>query len=629
MANGLPPGFTLDSMQHPANNRPMLRNPDGSVSTEESLTITDPRINSGRPTNIPSIWNGQRFDEDQAVMQALNSGQSFSAFNSIEEAVNAARQRSDMLGETIPADAGTVRPMTGLPPGFTLDSAPVDTGEQMNFADQQVNIGAKGDMRPGDIVQPDLRTSLVAGPTLSGADEIISGAQAPVRATINALTGQGPQGLSENFQQAQAREAAIRAATEEQHPILSTVAEVGGSLPVGGVAAKFIAATPKTVQLSNRAVKAFQTGKAATAGAGIGATQGFLTGDGLEDRTSRAKTGAGIGAATAVGGEKLARAAGAIYNRYATSKLAKALPTFSVIKAKARKFYDASEKAGVHVKSEAVDDFKSIVNQKLQDVEFIPENFPEVTSALRRIEKVLTFNPSLKRLDKARGALKKALGSLNKEDRNMAMIVKSSLDDFVNNLTPQQVTSGDPALAVKFLNEARKLWAQSSKVETLELIMDKARRRAARTGSGANIENVIRQEFDKILNNRNLSRGFSSAELAAIRVVVEGTKKGNRLRLVGKAAPTGIVSGGGGASAGALVGGAIGGPVGAGVGAAAVPAVGAVAKSLADRSTMKAAERVMQNVAAGKPLHVRTPAQLEQLIRRLVIAQTGQLQPAQ
>lgn len=86
-----------------ANNRPMLQNSDGSVSTEESITVTDPRLNGGRPTNIPSIWNGQRLQEGQAVGAAMQSGQRFPAFGSIDEAVQAAQARSSQLGGAVDA----------------------------------------------------------------------------------------------------------------------------------------------------------------------------------------------------------------------------------------------------------------------------------------------------------------------------------------------------------------------------------------------------------------------------------------------------------------------------------------------------------------------------------------------
>jgi len=91
------------------NGRPMLPNADGSVSTEESITITDPRINGGAPTNIPSIWGGQRPPynagtpeaENWAVEKALESKQRFQSYRSIEDAVQAARQRSLELGKAI------------------------------------------------------------------------------------------------------------------------------------------------------------------------------------------------------------------------------------------------------------------------------------------------------------------------------------------------------------------------------------------------------------------------------------------------------------------------------------------------------------------------------------------------
>jgi hypothetical protein len=90
---------------HPTTGRPILPNADGSVSTEESVTLTHPRLNGGRPTNVPSIWNGQRFDpatqEEEIVNQALASGQTFQAYGTIEEAVAAARTRSNALGQVL------------------------------------------------------------------------------------------------------------------------------------------------------------------------------------------------------------------------------------------------------------------------------------------------------------------------------------------------------------------------------------------------------------------------------------------------------------------------------------------------------------------------------------------------
>ena len=107
MANGL-----LRAEKHPETGRPVLDNEDGSFSTEESITVTHPRLNDGKPTNIPSIWNGKRPPmapsdpgfEDYVVEQALKSGQKFPSFNSIDEAVSAAKERSEWLGRSRPGE---------------------------------------------------------------------------------------------------------------------------------------------------------------------------------------------------------------------------------------------------------------------------------------------------------------------------------------------------------------------------------------------------------------------------------------------------------------------------------------------------------------------------------------------
>ncbi len=78
--------------------QPVIANPDGTVSTERSITVTDPRLNGGRPTNIPSLWDGVQLGEQEAVTRALQSGQTYQSFNSIDEAVQAAKARSNEMG---------------------------------------------------------------------------------------------------------------------------------------------------------------------------------------------------------------------------------------------------------------------------------------------------------------------------------------------------------------------------------------------------------------------------------------------------------------------------------------------------------------------------------------------------
>lgn len=77
---------------------PAVVNADGSRSTELTITVTDPRLNAGRPTNIPSLWGRKVLDESGAVAAAVKSGRAFPSFKSIDEAVTAAKARSEAGG---------------------------------------------------------------------------------------------------------------------------------------------------------------------------------------------------------------------------------------------------------------------------------------------------------------------------------------------------------------------------------------------------------------------------------------------------------------------------------------------------------------------------------------------------
>lgn len=88
-AFGFPPG------------RPRVQNNDGSFSSELSATVTDPRLNAGQPTNIPTMFSGRQESEDAAIQRIIDAGgvdpetgRQLSGFDSTPEAVDAARARS-------------------------------------------------------------------------------------------------------------------------------------------------------------------------------------------------------------------------------------------------------------------------------------------------------------------------------------------------------------------------------------------------------------------------------------------------------------------------------------------------------------------------------------------------------
>jgi hypothetical protein len=84
--------------------RQYVANDDGSYSTEVTVTVIDPRINGGKPTNIPSMYNGKIVSEDEAAdIIAKNegrdpeTGREMQGYASIAEAVKAAKARSKSI----------------------------------------------------------------------------------------------------------------------------------------------------------------------------------------------------------------------------------------------------------------------------------------------------------------------------------------------------------------------------------------------------------------------------------------------------------------------------------------------------------------------------------------------------
>jgi lysozyme len=93
---------------HPETGRPIIYNDDGSMSTEETVTVQL----DGKWVNLPTIVDGKRppegvNDEEWAIKQYREGrNQPVGTFDSLDEAVEAAKQRSNSLGEGPPMRLG-------------------------------------------------------------------------------------------------------------------------------------------------------------------------------------------------------------------------------------------------------------------------------------------------------------------------------------------------------------------------------------------------------------------------------------------------------------------------------------------------------------------------------------------
>jgi hypothetical protein len=83
--------------------RPILR--DGEdFKTERTITVNDDRLNGGRYTNIPTIYNGKQYDDAGATDMAAKFaafGTVYKGFDSLNEALDTAKQRTHDLGPEV------------------------------------------------------------------------------------------------------------------------------------------------------------------------------------------------------------------------------------------------------------------------------------------------------------------------------------------------------------------------------------------------------------------------------------------------------------------------------------------------------------------------------------------------
>ena len=85
--------------------RLIIKNPDGSFSTERTATA---KLPNGNWINVPTIFGGKAVSEDEAVeiimmngMKDPETGRKLPTYESMEEAVRDAQERSKSLDPTM------------------------------------------------------------------------------------------------------------------------------------------------------------------------------------------------------------------------------------------------------------------------------------------------------------------------------------------------------------------------------------------------------------------------------------------------------------------------------------------------------------------------------------------------
>lgn len=585
--------------------RPVVKNADGTISTVRSMSFNE----DGREILVPTVSpDGRILSEDEAIDLYHKTGQNLGVFDTPDNATTYAQtlhNQQEQMYAAPKASKPVILNIQGKRVKVDDSFLQLSPEEQNRTVDEiAAQIGLSPQPQDDQLQGADAKAlaSDLSGITQNPAKALYEQRPAWQKAAIAAQDVGNIMGDAATFGFGDKAAAAIRAPftdktySEELAGMRAGTkaardragsASIGADV-IGGVAAP-MALAGKGVTLAGR----FGSG-AATGVKGVIARAGLLGAEGAGYGTLGAAghdTGLGEGAAYGfaggAAGSMIGDAAGALLTK--ASSLIKGkpkVPDLSALKDAEDAAYKASEKAGVIVKPEGVQALSADIKTKLADFGYDPGLQPRIAPVINRLDDLSNGNITLKGIHTLRKLAGNAAISQDKSERAAAGMVIDSIDNFMDNLGPQNVLVGDKITGPKALKEAISLGRRIRKNEAFLGAVNSAELRAASTGSGGNVENATRQNVRKLLEK---GRGFTGDEKAAMEEIVRGTPGQNFLRLAGKLSPQGN-----GLMAALGVGGAMVNPT---FGVASLAGLGA--KSLADRGVRQGVQALDELIRSG------------------------------
>ena len=227
-------------------------------------------------------------------------------------------------------------------------------------------------------------------------------------------------------------------------------------------------------------------------------------------------------------------------------------PTMQEIRQRAQRAYTSVSDLGIVLNNASSQNLVASIRGRLNNAQFLPENAREVVNVLNRYDTVVQRgNVSFNDVEQMRRMANTLLSSQDKNTQRLGREMISGIDDYVANLTPQNVNFGAAGIdeAVRTIASARRDWRNLSRATTLDDILNIAETRALRPT--ASESELIRTGFINLAANNDKMRLFNEAERNAIRTVANGGALDNFLTLVGRLNPqrNQLIVGGAGAAA--------------------------------------------------------------------------------
>jgi hypothetical protein len=361
--------------------------------------------------------------------------------------------------------------------------------------------------------------------------------------------------------------------------------------------ARAVGAAPKVAGLLSQVAAPATTAGRIGAGVAEGAALGALEATGRDTDVSE---GAVLGGLTGGAG---AAAINPIISRLTTQKTS---VTPESLKAASNAAYDLARSSDVLVKPQSFRQFEDSARKIAQDFSMDPLLQPRANRAFERIGELGGRPVSLNELDNLRKIIGASGESAVASEREIARRLTNRLDDYVSSIDPAKailIGKGEAQAGIDAFREGRKLWSQQAKASRIEELMKRAET-SAPNYSASGMENALRTQFRQVAMSPKQMRRFNKEEQDAIRSVAKGDFTTNALRMAGKLAPRGIVSGG----------------VLAGIGsvnpimALAAMGAGEIGKRGATARTTRAAESARNLMLSGQPITQRPMSPAERAL---------------
>lgn len=480
-----------------------------------------------------------------------------------------------------------------IPLGEFASRAGIDQGSFAGMVDAAKKSGYEPTSRSisTDYIPEGMKArALLGGMTMGAGDEIVAGGAA----LVDTLAGQNPQmSLADKYRNYQMQEQGKIDAARQNAPGTAYGLEIGGSLltPLG-------------------AAKTYK--QALGLGAAYGGTTGYLSarpGERLQGGAEGALLGALMTPALKFGFDKVAAGFARVLDRKARAAAAMGAPAIDALRKEADDAYAAARASGAVVNAadyeKLVSDIIAQATQKGMD----PDLTPAAATAARRLQEKVGQNVGIDELSLLREKAAIPMGKMTEpKEQMLGSGMVGSIDDFIEGLTPQQLSSGTADNVGEQFANARELWGRMRRSEAMQTAIDYA------STYKSGFENGLKQYISTMLRNPKKMRGFNEAEVKLMKEIVNGTPLGNAVSQVGKmglavsggSSGLGAMTGMGlGSSIGAAIGSAMGigpagGAIGAGVGAATALAGGTMARRISEMSLEGRAKLLQALVASGR-----------------------------